>query len=65
MAAGAPTMSTKEIADLTGKRHDNVKRTIERLAAQGVIALPPMEEVSFTGADGRSQRTTEYRSASA
>ena len=39
------TMSSLEIADLVESRHDNVKRTIERLAEKKVIQLPPMEEV--------------------
>lgn len=39
------TMSSREIAELLECRHDNVKRSIERLAAQGVIQLPPIEEV--------------------
>ena len=34
------TMTSKEMADLTEKRHDSVKRTIETLANQGVIAQP-------------------------
>jgi phage regulator Rha-like protein len=37
-------MSSQEIADLVGCRHDNVKRTIERLAKQDVIRLPPLED---------------------
>lgn len=37
------TMSSKEMADLTEKRHDNVKRTIETLVNQGVIAKPQIE----------------------
>ncbi|END3696474.1 Rha family transcriptional regulator, partial [Escherichia coli] len=32
-----------EIAELTGKRHDNVKRTIETLVKSGVIRLPQIE----------------------
>ncbi|PQJ96208.1 Rha family transcriptional regulator [Chromatium okenii] len=40
------TMTSREIAELTGKRHDNVKRTIESLANQGVIELPQIEEIS-------------------
>ncbi|MBW1251049.1 Rha family transcriptional regulator [Pseudomonas tolaasii] len=38
-------MSSQEIADLVGTRHDSVKRTIERLAEKGVIQLPPLVEV--------------------
>ncbi|PKI24944.1 hypothetical protein CXB65_06240 [Pseudomonas monteilii] len=38
-------MSSQEIADLVGSRHDNVKRAVERIASKGVIQLPPMEEV--------------------
>jgi phage regulator Rha-like protein len=41
----ALTMSSQEIADLVGKRHDNVKRTIETLAKGGSIQLPQIEEV--------------------
>ncbi|EGZ5326018.1 DNA-binding protein, partial [Escherichia coli] len=32
-----PSMTSIEIAELVGKRHDNVKRTIETLAESGVI----------------------------
>jgi phage regulator Rha-like protein len=39
------TMSSQEIAELLNCRHDNVKRTIERLAERNVIQLPPLEEV--------------------
>jgi anti-repressor protein len=45
----AITMTSREIADLTEKRHDNVKRTIETLANQGVISRPQIEEVSNDG----------------
>ncbi|MBV5310892.1 Rha family transcriptional regulator [Chromatium okenii] len=37
------TMTSKEIAELVEKRHDNVKRTIETLADQGVISHPQIE----------------------
>lgn len=37
-------MSSREIAELLECRHDNVKRTIERLADRGVVGLPPLEE---------------------
>lgn len=36
-------MSSREIAELTQKRHDNVKRTIESLVEQGVIRNPQIE----------------------
>ena len=38
-------MTSQEIADILQARHDNVKRTVERLAGSGVIQLPPMEGV--------------------
>ncbi|PHN28944.1 Rha family transcriptional regulator [Pseudomonas sp. ICMP 561] len=38
----ARTMSSQEIADLVGSRHDKVKQSIERLAERGAIQLPPM-----------------------
>ncbi|GAL58467.1 hypothetical protein EV102420_11_00370 [Pseudescherichia vulneris NBRC 102420] len=38
-------MSSRDIADLVESRHDDVKRSIERLAERGVIQLPPMADV--------------------
>ncbi len=40
--SGGPvmTMTSKEMADLTEKRHDSVKRTIDTLAEKGVISQP-------------------------
>lgn len=38
------TMSSREIAELTGKRHDNVKRTIATLVEAGVISQPQIED---------------------
>lgn len=49
IGAAAVTMTSREIAELVEKRHDNVSRTIEALAVRGVIALPQFEEVSNTG----------------
>lgn len=48
------TMSSREIADLVEKRHDNVLRTVETLAARGVITLPQFEEVSSDGPGPRA-----------
>jgi len=38
------SMTSKEIADLVGKRHDNTKRTIETLCQSGVISKPQIED---------------------
>ena len=35
-------MTSLDIADLVGSRHDKVKQSIKRLAARGIIELPPM-----------------------
>lgn len=40
-----PTMTSQDIAALVNSRHDDVKRSIERLAEKGVIELPPMAEI--------------------
>ena len=39
------TMSSQEIAELVGSRHDKVKQSIDRLAERGAIQLPPLGEV--------------------
>lgn len=51
------TMSSREIADLVGKRHDKVKQSIERLAERGVIDLPPLGEYL----DTLGRPASEYR----
>lgn len=49
-ASGASlTMSSREIAELVASRHDNVKRTIETLAAKDVIPFPQSEEKPTAG----------------
>lgn len=55
------TMTSREIAAVVEKRHDNVKRTIETLASKGIFTLPQIEETSFLDSAGKKQRTTEYR----
>lgn len=40
----AQTMSSQEIANLVGSRHDDVKRSIDRLVTRGVISQPPMAD---------------------
>lgn len=57
------SMTSQEIADLVGARHDSVRRTIERLAGKAVITLPPLVEkptsgrpafvYEFSGEDGK------------
>lgn len=42
-------MTSREIADLVGSRHDDTRRSIERLANRGVITLPPLAEKPSTG----------------
>lgn len=57
MPGDAPTMSSREIADLLSTRHDNVKRSIDRLAKSGVIGLPPAAEYL----DSLNRPAIEYR----
>ena len=40
---GKASMTSVEIAELVGKRHDNVKRTIETLAKGRVVRSPQIE----------------------
>ncbi|PWR24578.1 phage antirepressor KilAC domain-containing protein [Zavarzinia aquatilis] len=47
------TMSSREIADLVEKRHDNVKRTIQTLAERGLVRFTQFEETSHGGAGAR------------
>lgn len=56
-AYGSVTMSSREIADLVGSRHDKVKQSIERLAERGTIQLPPLGEVT----NHLGQTVQEYR----
>ena len=49
ISSAAMRMTSVEIADMVEKRHDNVKRTIESLAEQGVISFPQIEEKPTAG----------------
>ena len=40
----AASMTSVEIAELVGSRHDKVKQSIERLAKRGVIHNPPLRD---------------------
>lgn len=59
-ANAAVTMTSQEIADLVASRHDDVKRSIERLAQRGVIVQPPMADVHGEDSLGRTRITTVY-----
>lgn len=45
MQSEQKTMTSLEIAELVESRHDDVKRSINRLAERGVIELPPTAEI--------------------
>jgi phage regulator Rha-like protein len=46
-------MSSREIADVVQKRHDNVKRTIETLAEKDLVRFTQSEETSHEGPGSR------------
>jgi len=65
-------MSSREIAELVGSRHDDVKRSIERLSSrqlnadgtvkrEPVIVQPPMADEQSVDAMGRSRTTQVYQ----
>lgn len=56
-SSDAPTMSSREIAELVNSRHDKVKQSIERLASRGTIGLPPVGEYL----DNLGRAASEYR----
>ncbi|MFB2830676.1 phage antirepressor KilAC domain-containing protein [Aeromonas jandaei] len=57
---GAVTMTSQEITDLVGSRHDNVKVAIERLAKKGVIQLPAMQDCGRINGLGITQSFSVY-----
>lgn len=59
-AASTVTMSSREIAELVDKRHDNVKRTIETLVSRGVIVRPQIEDEQELDALGRKRFVEVY-----
>jgi phage regulator Rha-like protein len=61
MTGAEPTMSSREIADLVGSRHDKVKQSIERLVERGVIVQPPMGDEPLTDSLGRPRTESVYR----
>lgn len=62
MVGSAPvTMTSMEIAELVGSRHDKVKQSIERLVERGVIVQPPLGDEQGNDAMGRPRTTQVYR----
>ncbi|MFM4929410.1 phage antirepressor KilAC domain-containing protein [Aeromonas dhakensis] len=57
---GDATMTSLEIAELVGSRHDNVKVTIERLAKKDVIQLPAMQDCGRINGLGLNQQISVY-----
>lgn len=55
IASQQQTMTSREMADLTEKRHDSVKRTIEILAEKGAISQPHRVD-GIRGANGVAER---------
>ena len=41
-SGNAATMTSLDVEVVTGSRHDKVKQSIKRLAARGIIELPPL-----------------------
>ncbi|WON77569.1 phage antirepressor KilAC domain-containing protein [Serratia sp. UGAL515B_01] len=55
------SMTSLEIAELVGSRHDSVKRTIERLSETGVIQLPLMVKVENKQSNSPNRFADVYR----
>ncbi|MEF9874731.1 MAG: Rha family transcriptional regulator [Glutamicibacter sp.] len=49
LSKSGPSVTSREIAELVESRHDDVKRSIERLVVRGVITSPPMAEKPTAG----------------
>ncbi|WP_291970166.1 Rha family transcriptional regulator [Candidatus Symbiopectobacterium sp.] len=54
------SMSSLDITELVGSRHDKVKQSIERLAEKGVIQLPPMGKVENKQSNSPNRFTEAY-----
>ena len=61
LISNTASMDSKEIAELTGKQHYNVRISIERLAKRGVIRLPSTQLVENINSLGLPQKTKVYR----
>jgi len=56
----AAFVTSRDIAELTGKRHDNVRRTIESLAEGGFIDVPQIEEHEIINSIGKRHRVSVF-----
>lgn len=56
------TMSSQEMADLTGVRHDNVMRTIEGLLEKGLLRFTQIEEIEQINNLGYKRKVKCYKS---
>lgn len=56
----APTMTSREIADLVESRHDKVKQSIDRLVVRGAIAQPIMVGYQISGSPIGGAAGQEY-----
>ncbi|EFL0894044.1 Rha family transcriptional regulator [Escherichia coli] len=54
------SMTSVEISELVGSRHDKVKQSIERLAERGIIQLPPMGISENINGLGLTQKSKHY-----
>ncbi|MBF0743377.1 DNA-binding protein [Shigella flexneri] len=54
------SMTSLEIAELVGSRHDKVKQSIERLAERRIIQLPPMRISENINGLGLTQKSKHY-----
>jgi phage regulator Rha-like protein len=52
MPENKTTMTSREISELVGSRHDHVKTSVDRLAASGLISSPPLRD-SYKDSTGR------------
>lgn len=60
MTSSAASMTSREIADLVGSRHDSVKRTIETFVAKGIITQPHAVDESYKDSTCRNVVTKVY-----
>ena len=54
------SMTSLQIAEMLGKRHDTVRTSIERLIDKGIIIQPSMTDVQILDTMGRSRNAQVY-----